>query len=84
MNALLIIALLVLIAALFLCRRVSLAREAIDLREPVENAQRRFGSAAAYYRAQVIELNGKTHTALLTQDAINEGLLRGLLNPEDL
>ena len=84
MNALLILALLVLVAALLLCRRVSLAREAIDLREPVENAQRRFGSAAAYYRAQVIELNGKTHTALLTQDAINEGLLRGLRNPEDL
>lgn len=85
MNAfLLVFALLVLIAAVLLCRRVSLVREAIDLREPVENSQRRFGSAAVYYRAQVIELNGKTRAALLTQDAINEGLLRALRNAEDL
>ncbi|MFN3310094.1 MAG: hypothetical protein ACK40R_00110 [Thermomonas sp.] len=84
MNALLILTLLVLLAALVLCRRVSMARAAIDLRQPVENTQRRFGAASAYYSAQVIQPNGETRTALLTQDAVNEGLLRALRNPEDL
>lgn len=84
MNALLILALLVLLAALVLCRRVSMTRAAIDLRLPVENTQRRFGSAVVYYSAQVIQPNGEMRPALLTQDAVNEGLLRALRNPEDL
>ena len=84
MNALLILALLVLVTALVLFRRMSMTRAAIDLRQPVENTQRRFGAAPAYYSAQVIQPNGETRAALLTQDAVNEGLLRGLRNPEDL
>ena len=85
MNAmLLILALLILAAVVVLCRRVSFARAAIDLRQPVDNTARKFGAAPVYYRAAVIEPNGNTRIALLTQDAVNEGLLRGLRNPEDL
>ena len=85
MNAfLLVFALLALIAAVLLCRRVSLAREAIDLREPVDNAARKFGEATEYFRADVIDASGNTHAALLTRDAVQEGLLRALRNAEDL
>lgn len=84
MNALLIIAIALLVAAVVLCRRVSFARAAIDLRQPVDNTARKFGEATEYFRADVIDASGNTRAALLTQDAINEGLLRALRNAEDL
>lgn len=84
MNASLILALLVLIVALLLCRRMSFARAAIDLRQPVDNTARKFGEATEYFRAEVIDAAGATHVALLTRDAVQEGLLRALRNPEDL
>lgn len=85
MNAfLLVFALLVLIAAVLLCRRVSFARAAIDLRQPVDNTARKFGEATEYFRAEVVDAAGAAHVALLTRDAVQEGLLRALRNPEDL
>ena len=84
MNASLILALLVLIVALLLCRRVSFARTSIDLRQPVGNTARKFGEATEYFRAEVVDATGATHVALLTRDAVQEGLLRALRNPEDL
>ena len=84
MNALLMLALLILAAALVLCRRVSFTRAAIDLRQPVDNTARKFGEAAEYFRAEVIDGAGASHVALLTRDAVQEGLLRALRNAEDL
>lgn len=84
MNALLIIAIALLVAAVVLCRRVSFARTAIDLRQPVDNTARKFGEATEYFRAEVVDAAGATHVALLTRDAVQEGLLRALRNPEDL
>lgn len=84
MNALLIIAIALLVAAVVLCLRVSFARAAIDLRQPVDNTARKFGEATEYFRADVIDASGNTHAALLTRDAVQEGLLRGLRNAEDL
>ncbi|MBS0371895.1 MAG: hypothetical protein JSS57_22150 [Proteobacteria bacterium] len=84
MNALLIIAIALLVAAVVLCRRVSFARAAIDLRQPVDNTARKFGEATEYFRADVIDHAGATQVALLTRDAVQEGLLRGLRNQEDL
>lgn len=85
MNAMLLIfALLVLVGALLLCRRVSFARAAIDMRAPVDNTAHKFGEAQAYFRAVVIDAAGREHTALLTAAQLQEGLLRGLRNPEDL
>ena len=84
MNALLILALLVLIAAVLLCRRVSFTRAAIDLRQPVDNTARKFGEATEYFRAEVVDAAGAPHVALLTRDAVQEGLLRALRNAEDL
>lgn len=84
MNALLIIAIALLVAAVVLCRRVSFDRAAIDLRQPVDNTARKFGEATEYFRADVIDASGNTHSALLTRDAVHEGLLRALRNAEDL
>lgn len=84
MNALLMLALLILAAALVLCRRVSFTRAAIDLRHPVDNTARKFGEATEYFRAAVVDAAGAAHVALLTRDAVQEGLLRALRNPEDL
>lgn len=84
MNALLIIAIALLVAAVALCRRVSFAAAAIDLRHPVDNTARKFGEATEYFRADVIDASGNTHAALLTRDAVQEGLLRALRNAEDL
>lgn len=84
MNALLILALLVLIAVLVLVHRGMFPHGTIDLRQPVDNAARKFGEATEYFRAEVIDVSGNTHVALLTRDAVQEGLLRGLRNQEDL
>ena len=84
MNALLILALLVLIAVLVLVHRAMFPRGTIDLRQPVDNTARKFGEATEYFRAEVIDGAGATHVALLTRDAVQEGLLRALRNPEDL
>ena len=84
MSALLMLALLILAAALVLCRRVSFTRAAIDLRQPVDNTARKFGEATEYFRAEVIDAAGHTHTALLTRDGVQEGMLRAMRNAEDL
>ena len=85
MNAMLLIfALLVMVGALLLCRRVSFARAAIDMRAPVDNTARKFGEAQAYFRGEVIDAAGHAQPALFTADQLQEALLRGLRNQEDL
>ena len=85
MNAmLLILALLILAAVVVLCRRVSFTRAAIDMRAPVDNTARKFGEAQAYFRGEVIDAAGHAQPALFTADQLQEALLRGLRNQEDL
>lgn len=57
---------------------------AIDSRKPVENADHKFGEAAAYYRGKVIDRDGTTREALFTADQLVVALNRGEQNPEDV
>lgn len=84
MNALLLLALLVLVAALVLVRRALFPRGTIDLRTPVDNTDHKFGEAKDYFRADVIDSAGHVQPALFTLDQVYDARLRALRNPEDL
>lgn len=58
-------------------------RPVIDVRRPVRNRERQFGEATAYYRLDVICMDGRRRAALLTDDQITKAVARALRNPED-
>lgn len=84
MNALLLLSLLVLIAALVLVHRALFPRGTIDLRAPVDNADHKFGEAKDYFRADVIDAFGNAQPALFTFDQVHDARRRALRNLEDL
>lgn len=85
MNTLLLILdLLLLAAVVVLCYHIGFGRAAIDMRAPVGNTARKFGEAQAYFSGKVIDASGHAQTALFTAAQLQEALLRGLRNPEDL
>jgi len=59
-------------------------RPAIDLRAPVRNQQRRFGSVNEYFVATVADPAGRERKALFTRNEVLGAIRRGRLNPEDV
>lgn len=55
----------------------------IDVSKRVINKDRRFGSAQAYYRAD-IRMGGKVYPALFTWAQLVDAMDRAAANPEDI
>lgn len=55
----------------------------IDIGNRVINTDRRFGSAQAYYRADV-RMGGKVYPALFTWAQLVDAMGRATANPEDI
>lgn len=58
-------------------------RSAIDTADYRPNTARRFGAAAHYHVVRVYD-HGQVHTAMLTHDALWDGVRRAQDNPEDV
>ena len=61
-----------------------LLRKPIDMRKPIVNLDHEFGEASAYFRAEVIGLDGRIRAALFTDDQLQKAVDRALRNPEDV
>ncbi len=59
-------------------------RSRIYASEIVENRERRFGSATAYYPAALIGPDGAESALLFTEDQLREAGIRARLNSEDV
>lgn len=56
----------------------------IKLTEQVENKDRKFGSALAYYPAVIVDEDGNKFNALFTAGQIERAVNRAEKNPEDI
>lgn len=56
----------------------------IDLRRPVDNRARKFGSAKVYYQTECVLGDGRVVAMLLTESAVLTAIRRQQENPEDL
>ena len=56
---------------------------AIDMRKPIVNREHEFGETNAYFRGDIIGLDGRRRPALFTLDQLNKATDRALRNPED-
>ena len=56
----------------------------IELKEVVENKDRRFGSNIYYYPCEIVLKSGKKENALFTESQILKAIERATRNPEDM
>lgn len=84
MSILPAILLVLIFFSLFVFAIRSVNSGAIDSRTPVENADHKFGEAAAYYRGKVIDRDGTAREALFTADQLATAMERAERNPEDV
>lgn len=56
----------------------------LDLRRPVDNRARKFGSAKVYYQSECVDECGRVVSMLLTENAVMTAIRRQQENPEDL
>jgi aconitase A len=56
----------------------------INMKEELENKERKFGSTLNYYPAYVVMSEGEEVPALFTADQLKEAMDRAAKNPEDI
>lgn len=56
----------------------------IELKEVVDNHDRRFGSNTEYFPCKIVLIDGTIKNALFTQSMIDNAISRAERNPEDI